>query len=154
MLKYTLVAAAACAVMMPASAQMSMDQQIANIRQAELEIQALDAAKEHERQEAQKRAADIQRRAEQARQKAAAAKAKEAEARKKKLQAYDDQERELEIELKRLDVELKRAQVDLQKKMAQAKGDRADEFVQSELDAARANVQSIQNQIDEVKAQQ
>ena len=38
--------------------------------------------------------------------------------------------------------------------MAQAKGDRADEFVQSELDAARANVQSIQNQIDEVKAQQ
>ena len=81
MLKYTLVAAAACAVMMPASAQMSMDQQIANIRQAELEIQALDAAKEHERQEAQKRAADIQRRAEQARQKAAAAKAKEAEAR-------------------------------------------------------------------------
>ncbi|MCI5897209.1 MAG: DUF5384 family protein [Candidatus Aphodousia sp.] len=154
MLKNTLIATAVCAVVMPASAQMSMDQQIANIRQAELEIQALDAAKEHERQEAQKRAADIQRRAEQARQKTAAAKAKEAEARKKKLQAYDDQERELDIELKRLDVELKRAQVDLQKKMAQAKGDRANEFIQSELDAARANVQSIQNQIDEVKAQQ
>ena len=153
MLKNTLIATAVCAVVMPASAQMSMDQQIANIRQAELEIQALDAAKEHERQEAQKRAADIQRRAEQARQKTAA-KAKEAEARKKKLQAYDDQERELDIELKRLDVELKRAQVDLQKKMAQAKGDRANEFIQSELDAARANVQSIQNQIDEVKAQQ
>lgn len=154
MLKNTLIATAVCAVVMPASAQMSMDQQIANIRQAELEIQALDAAKEHEWQEAQKRAADIQRRAEQARQKTAAAKAKEAEARKKKLQAYDDQERELDIELKRLDVELKRAQVDLQKKMAQAKGDRANEFIQSELDAARANVQSIQNQIDEVKAQQ
>lgn len=154
MLKNTLIATAVCAVVMPASAQMSMDQQIANIRQAELEIQALDAAKEHERQEAQKRAADIQRRAEQARQKTAAAKAKEAEARKKKLQAYDDQERELDIELKRLDVELKRAQVDLQKKMAQAKGDRANEFIQSELDAARANVQSIQNQIDKVKAQQ
>ena len=152
MLKNTLIATAVCAVVMPASAQMSM--QIANIRQAELEIQALDAAKEHERQEAQKRAADIQRRAEQARQKTAAAKAKEAEARKKKLQAYDDQERELDIELKRLDVELKRAQVDLQKKMAQAKGDRANEFIQSELDAARANVQSIQNQIDKVKAQQ
>lgn len=154
MLKNTLIATAVYAVVMPASAQMSMDQQIANIRQAELEIQALDAAKEHERQEAQKRAADIQRRAEQARQKTAAAKAKEAEARKKKLQAYDDQERELDIELKRLDVELKRAQVDLQKKMALAKGDRANEFIQSELDAARANVQSIQNQIDEVKAQQ
>lgn len=154
MLKNTLIATAVCAVVMPASAQMSMDQQIANIRQAELEIQALDAAKGHERQEAQKRAADIQRRAEQARQKTAAAKAKEAEARKKKLQAYDDQERELDIELKRLDVELKRAQVDLQKKMAQAKGDRANEFIQSELDAARANVQSIQNQIDKVKAQQ
>ena len=48
MLKYSLIAIAAAAVMMPsAQAQvgsMSMDEQIARIHQAELEIQALDAA--------------------------------------------------------------------------------------------------------------
>ena len=77
MLKQTLLAAAAAALLVPtAQAQvnsMSMDEQIARIHQAELEIQAFDAAKEQERQAAAKKAADIQRRAEQARAKAQAA---------------------------------------------------------------------------------
>lgn len=59
MLKYSLIAASVMALLIPtAQAQvggMSMDEQIARIHQAELEIQALDAAKEQERQAAQKR---------------------------------------------------------------------------------------------------
>ena len=60
---------AALAVLPCANAQMSMDEQIARIYQAEQEIKAIDAAKEAERQEAAKRAADIKQRAEKARQK-------------------------------------------------------------------------------------
>ena len=60
MLKYTLAALVAAAVLAPAAqAQvtggMSMDEQIARIHQAELEIQALDAAKEQERLAAEKK---------------------------------------------------------------------------------------------------
>lgn len=76
MLKYSLIALTVAAFMIPtAHAQvgaMSMDEQIARIHQAELEIQALDAAKEQERLAAEKKAADIQKRAEQARAKARA----------------------------------------------------------------------------------
>ena len=124
MLKYSLIAASVMALLIPtAQAQvggMSMDEQIARIHQAELEIQALDAAKEQERQAAQKKAADIQRRA--------------------------DQAREMELESKRLDIELKKAQLELQKKMIEAKANRADEFVQADLDAARAKVQTLKEQ--------
>ena len=130
MLKYSLIAIAAAAVMMPtAQAQvgsMSMDEQIARIHQAELEIQALDAAKEQERLAAEKKAADIKKRA--------------------------DQARELELESKRLDIELKKAKLDLEKKMIEAKANRADEFVQADLDAARAKVQSLQQQSDSLKS--
>lgn len=152
MLKYTLVALAAAAVLAPAAqAQvtggMSMDEQIARIHQAELEIQALDAAKEQE----EKKAADIQKRAEQARAKARAAEQKAKADRQKKLQAYDDQAREMELESKRLDIELKKAQIELQKKMIEAKSNRADEFVQADLDAARAKVQTLQQQSEALK---
>ena len=156
MLKYSLIAIAAAAVMMPsAQAQvgsMSMDEQIARIHQAELEIQALDAAKEQERLAAEKKAADIKKRADQARAKALAAQQKAKEDRQKKLQAYDDQARELELESKRLDIELKKAKLDLEKKMIEAKANRADEFVQADLDAARAKVQSLQQQSDSLKS--
>ena len=129
MFKYSLVALAAAVLITPAAqaqvnSGMSMDEQIARIRQAELEIQALDAAKEQERVAAEKKAADIQKRAEQARAKARAAEQKVKAERQKKLQAYDDQARELELESKRLDIELKKAQVDLQKKIIEAKGGR------------------------------
>ena len=93
---------------------------------------------------AEKKAADIQKRAEQARAKARAAEQKVKAERQKKLQAYDDQARELELESKRLDIELKKAQVDLQKKMIEAKANRADEFVQADLDAARGKTQTAQ----------
>jgi hypothetical protein len=150
MLKYSLIAASVMALLIPtAQAQvggMSMDEQIARIHQAELEIQALDAAKEQERQAAQKKAADIQRRADQARAKAQAAAQKAKADREKKLQAYDDQARETELESKRLDIELKKAQLELQKKMIEAKANRADEFVQADLDAARAKVQTLKEQ--------
>ena len=130
MLKYSLIAIAAAAVMMPtAQAQvgsMSMDEQIARIHQAELEIQALDAAKEQERLAAEKNAADIKKRA--------------------------DQARELELESKRLDIELKKAKLDLEKKMIEAKANRADEFVQADLAAARAKVQSLQQQSDSLQS--
>lgn len=155
MLKNSLVVIAAVALLAPvAHAQvggMSMDEQIARIHQAELEIQALDAAKEQERQEAQRKAADIQKRAEQARAKARAAEQKAKADRQKKLQAYEDQATEMELESKRLDIELKKAQLDLQKKMIEAKANRADEFVQADLDAARAKVQSLQQQADSLK---
>lgn len=150
MLKYSLIAASVMALLIPtAQAQvggMSMDEQIARIHQAELEIQALDASKEQERQAAQKKAADIQRRADQARAKAQAAAQKAKADREKKLQAYDDQAREMELESKRLDIELKKAQLELQKKMIEAKANRADEFVQADLDAARAKVQTLKEQ--------
>lgn len=150
MLKYSLIAASVMALLIPnAQAQvggMSMDEQIARIHQAELEIQALDTAKEQERQAAQKKAADIQRRADQARAKAQAAAQKAKADREKKLQAYDDQAREMELESKRLDIELKKAQLELQKKMIEAKANRADEFVQADLDAARAKVQTLKEQ--------
>ena len=62
MFKNGLVALATVVLVAPAAqAQvggMSMDEQIARIRQAELEIQALDAAKEQERVAAEKKAAD------------------------------------------------------------------------------------------------
>lgn len=156
MLKYTLAALVAAAVLAPAAqAQvtggMSMDEQIARIHQAELEIQALDAAKEQERLAAEKKAADIQKRAEQARAKARAAEQKAKADRQKKLQAYDDQAREMELESKRLDIELKKAQIELQKKMIGAKSNRADEFVQADLDAARAKVQTLQQQSEALK---
>ena len=158
MLKQTLLAAAAAALLVPtAQAQvnsMSMDEQIARIHQAELEIQALDAAKEQERQAAAKKAADIQRRAEQARAKALAAAQKAKAERQKKLQAYDDQAREMELESKRLDIELKKAQLDLEKKMIEAKANRADEFVQADLDAARAKVQSLKQQSEALQSAQ
>ena len=149
MFKYSLVALAAAVLITPAAqaqvnSGMSMDEQIARIRQAELEIQALDAAKEQERVAAEKKAADIQKRAVQARAKARAAEQKVKAERQKKLQAYDDQARELELESKRLDIELKKAQVDLQKKMIEAKANRADEFVQADLDAARGKTQTAQ----------
>lgn len=156
MLKYSLVAIATAVLLTPVTyAQtggMSMDEQIARIRQAELEIQALDAAKEQERLAAQQKAADIQKRAEQARAKARAAEQKEKADRQKKLQAYEDQAKEMELESKRLDIELKKAQLDLQKKMIEAKANRADEFIQADLDAARAKVQSLQQQADSLKS--
>ena len=108
-----------------ANAQMSMDEQIARIYQAEQEIKAIDAAKEAERQEAAKRAADIKQRAEKARQKEQAAQRKAQQERQAKLQAYEDESREIDLEIKRLDLELKRAQVNLQKKMAEARAARA-----------------------------
>ena len=50
MLKYSLIAASVMALLIPTAQApvggMSMDEQIARIHQAELEIQALDAAKE------------------------------------------------------------------------------------------------------------
>ena len=148
MFKNGLVALTAVLLVAPAAqAQvggMSMDEQIARIRQAELEIQALDAAKEQERVAAEKKAADIQKRADQARAKARAAEQKAKADRQKKLQAYDDQARELELESKRLDIELKKAQIDLQKKMIEAKANRADEFVQADLDATRSKTQTVQ----------
>lgn len=148
MLKYSLIALTAAAFMIPtAHAQvgaMSMDEQIARIHQAELEIQALDAAKEQERLAAEKKAADIQKRAEQARAKARAQEQKQKAERQKKLQAYEDQAKEMELESKRLDIELKKAQLDLQKKILEAKANRADEFVQADLDAARAKTPTQQ----------
>ena len=144
MLKQSLIGLTAAALLIPAAyAQvggMSMDEQIARIHQAELEIQALDAAKEAERQAAQKKAADIQRRAQQARDKALAAERKAKADRQKKLESYEDQAREMQLESQRLDIELKKAQVELQKKMIEAKAGRADEFIQADLDAARAKV--------------
>lgn len=52
----------------------------------------------------------------------------------------------MELESKRLDIELKKAQLELQKKMIEAKANRADEFVQADLDAARAKVQTLKEQ--------
>ena len=156
MLKYSLIAIAVAAVMMPsAQAQvgsMSMDEQIARIHQAELEIQALDAAKEQERLAAEKKAADIKKRAQQAREKSLTAQQKANADRLRKLQAYDDQAGELELDSKRLDIELKKAKLDLERKMIEAKANRADEFVQADLDAARAKVQSLQQQSDSLKS--
>ena len=151
MLKYSLIAASVMALLIPtAQAQvggMSMDEQIARIHQAELEIQALDAAKEQERQAAQKKAADIQR--------------KSRSSPSKKLRQLHKKPRLIvkrnckpmmiklgrwSLESKRLDIELKKAQLELQKKMIEAKANRADEFVQADLDAARAKVQTLKEQ--------
>ena len=52
----------------------------------------------------------------------------------------------MELESKRLDIELRKAQLELQKKMIEAKANRADEFVQADLDAARAKVQTLKEQ--------
>ena len=156
MLKQSLIGLTAAALLIPtAYAQvggMSMDEQIARIHQAELEIQALDAAKEAERQAAQKKAADIQRRAQQARNKALAAERKAKADRQKKLESYEDQAREMQLESQRLDIELKKAQVELQKKMIEAKAGRADEFIQADLDAARAKVQSLKEQSEALQS--
>ena len=147
-MKKTLIATLlAATVSMPAMAQMSMDAQIAAIRAAEIEIQQIEAQKAHEAELVAKRAADIKRRAEAAKQKALEAQRQKEEARKAKLQAYDDQERELAIELKKLDVELKRAEGDLKKKMIQARANKADAFIQTELDEAQAKVDQLKAQI-------
>lgn len=151
LLSTSILAALACA---PAvHAQMSMDEQIARIYQAEQEIKALDAAKEQEREQAAKKAADVQRRAQQAKQKQQAAQRQAQQQRQEKLQAYEDQEREINLELKKLDLELMRAQVDYQKKLAQSRSEHADEFVQAELEEARSKVQTLQAQSSSLRQQ-
>ena len=60
----------------------------------------------------------------------------------------------MELESKRLDIELKKAQLDLEKKMIEAKANRADEFVQADLDAARAKVQSLKQQSEALQSAQ
>ena len=96
----------------PAMAQMSMQDQIAAVRAAEIQIEQLEAQKTQEAALVAKRAADIQRRAAIAKQKAKAVAHQKEEGRQAKLDAYTDQERELAIELKKLDVEMKRVELE------------------------------------------
>ena len=73
MLKKTLGLSALLAILMVpvahAQTTMSMDEQIARIQQAEMEIEEYNSAQEAKRAEAERRAADIKKRAQQAAEK-------------------------------------------------------------------------------------